>query len=194
MSTPAIRAIEPLLTLPLLVALAGRANDHHPAVPADDLALLTHGLDARANFHECLLLVAIGDPTSLEVVRGDLDLDSIAREDADAVHAHLSGAVGQHLMAVLQLDTEHGVGKGLDDDPLEHDRIFLGLCQVWFLQTTVSEQQLRRAAPIMCTILPGSFPGSARVQPRDGPAVNTSARGAAGPTPDYPCAFRRRPG
>src|SRR3954453_15167847 len=179
MSTPAIRAIEPLLTLPLLVALAGRANDHHPAVPADDLALLTHGLDARAYFHECLLLVAIGDPTSLEVVRGDLDLDTITREDADAVHAHLSGAVGQYLVAVLQLDAEHRIGKGFDNDPFEHDRIFLGLGQVWVLQTASTGEQTggQRWQAVGGQV-------SAWLQPRDGPAVNSSARGAERPTPE----------
>src|SRR4051794_26139394 len=77
-----------------------------------------------------LLLVPIGDPTSGEVVRGDLHLHPIAGEDADPVHAHAAGAVGQDFVAVLELDLEHGIGKGLDDRPFEHDRIFLGLGQV----------------------------------------------------------------
>src|SRR5205085_8711569 len=98
MSTPAIRAMA--LPLPLLVPLAGRADDHDPPVAADDLALLAHRLDARTDFHIAFLLwasllVAIGNAPTLQVVGRDLDLDSVAREDADAVHSHLSGAVGQ---------------------------------------------------------------------------------------------------
>src|SRR4051812_24231582 len=98
MSTPAMRAIA--LSLPLLVPLAGGADHHHPSVPADDLALLAHRLDARSYFHSQTfwprrpfdscpgrpdpagLLVAVGDPPALEVVRRDLDLDAVAREDA----------------------------------------------------------------------------------------------------------------
>ena len=74
-------------------------------------------------------LVAIGDATPLEVVRRELHLDSVTGEDADVMHAHLAGDVGQDLVAVLQLDTEHCVGKGLDHLPLEDDRIFLGFRQ-----------------------------------------------------------------
>src|SRR5688572_22203932 len=130
MSTPAIRAIV-LLALPLLVARVG-ADDLDAAVPADHLALLTHSLDARAYLHQLLLslLVAVGDSTPAEVAGGDLHLDAIPGEDADAVHPHLPGAVGQHRVAVLELDLEHGVRERLFDRPLEHDRIFLGLGQV----------------------------------------------------------------
>ena len=75
------------------------------------------------------LLVAVGDPTSFEVVGGQLDLDAIAREDPDVVHAHLAGDVREHLVPVLELDSEHGVGKGLDDRPFQYDCVFFGLCQ-----------------------------------------------------------------
>src|SRR3954447_2319409 len=54
-------------------------------------------------------LVAVGDPASGEVVRGQLHLDAVAREDADVVHAHLPGDVRQDLVLVLELDAEHGV-------------------------------------------------------------------------------------
>ena len=120
-------------------------DDPHAPVTADHLALLTDSLDARTDLHRCLgngetdsgaqaamtaaLLVSVGDATSSEVVGGELDLDPVAREDADVVHAHLAGDVRQHLVAVLELDAEHRVGKGLDDGPLEDDRIFLGLGQ-----------------------------------------------------------------
>src|SRR5437764_10577841 len=165
MSTPAIRAIARSLSLPLLVPLVRGADDHHPAMPADDLAPLTDRLHARTYFHEtsfCCsslrLLVAIGDPTSLEVVRGDLNLDPVAREDADPMHAHLSRAVCQHLVAVFELDLEHRVREGLDDDSLQHDCIFLGLGQQDLLIKRVRG------------------PGGAESAPtRDGPARNSTA-------------------
>src|SRR4051794_965578 len=48
MLTPAIRAMP--LALPLLVTRV-LADHEHRAVPADDLALLAHGLDRRSDLH-----------------------------------------------------------------------------------------------------------------------------------------------
>src|SRR4051794_32121602 len=62
------------------------------------------------------LLVAVRDPPTLEVVGRDLDLDAVTREDADPVHSHLSGAVGQHLVPVLELHFERRIGEGFLDD------------------------------------------------------------------------------
>src|SRR5579885_38426 len=73
--------------------------------------------------------VSVGDPTSGEVVRGDLDLDAVSGEDADTVHPHLSGGVGQDFVAVLQSHLEHGVGERLDDLSFHDDRVFFGLRQ-----------------------------------------------------------------
>ena len=42
-----------------------------------------------------------------EVVGSDFNLHAIARKDPDAMHAHFSGAVGQHVMAVFALYLEH---------------------------------------------------------------------------------------
>src|SRR5580658_6179225 len=64
-------------------------------------------------------LVPVRDAPSAQVIRGDLHLHAITREDADPVHPHLARAVGQHLVAVLELDAEHGVGQRLDDRSLE---------------------------------------------------------------------------
>src|SRR5487761_309410 len=83
-----------------------------------------------------LLLVPIGDAAPRQVVRRDLDLYPVAREDADAVHAHLAGAVGEHFVAVLELDTEHRVRKRLDDRAFEHDRILFRFRQVILLDRT----------------------------------------------------------
>ncbi len=118
------------------------ANNHHTAMAADDFALLTDGFDAGTDFHRALqekvwmcvftisrLLVSVGDPTSGEVVRGKFNLDFVARKDPDVMHAHLSGYVGQHLVAVFEFDAKHCVGKWLDDHALQQNCIFLRLRQ-----------------------------------------------------------------
>ena len=50
------------------------------------------------------------DATPGEVVGSDFDLHTVARKDPDAMHAHFSGAVGQHVMPVFELYFEHRVG------------------------------------------------------------------------------------
>ena len=90
-----MRAIS--LTLPLLVSGVG-ANHSHDAVASNDATLVTHALDARTNLHcFCLLgsgggdlLVPIGDASTFQVVRRELDLNLVARQDTDVVHAHLA--------------------------------------------------------------------------------------------------------
>src|SRR3954463_11938878 len=74
-------------------------------------------------------LVAVGDAASGEVVRGQFDLDAIAREDPDVVHPHLPGDVGEDLVTVLELDAEHGVRQRLGHRPFQDDRVFFGLGQ-----------------------------------------------------------------
>ena len=74
-------------------------------------------------------LEAVRDATSGEVVRGEFYLHLVARQDADVVHPHLAGDVRQHLVAVVELDTEHGVGQRLQDRAFEHDGVFFGLGQ-----------------------------------------------------------------
>src|SRR5688500_17010296 len=138
MSMPAIRAIRipVLLSLDLALALlvARVLADHHDAaVPADDLALLTHLLDAGSNLHDCFSLEAVGDATSGEVVRGELHLHLVAGKDSDVVHPHLAGDVRQHLVAVVELDTEHGIGQRLQNRAFQHDGVFLGLGQGFLL-------------------------------------------------------------
>ena len=45
------------------------------------------------------------------------------------MHSHLSAYVCEHLVAIFQIDPEHGVRERLDDGALENNRIFLGLRQ-----------------------------------------------------------------
>src|SRR5487761_1969726 len=75
------------------------------------------------------LLVAVGDASTGHVVGRDLDLDLVPGQDADAVHAHLPRTVGEDGVPVLELHAEHGVGKRLDDGPLDGERVFLWLTQ-----------------------------------------------------------------
>jgi hypothetical protein len=125
------------------------ADDHDTAVATNHLALVTDLLNAWSNFHFtpgrmlrplCAparpetsapdtggLLVAIGDTTTLQVVRGELHLDTISREDADVMHAHLAADVREDLRPVLQLHAEHGIGERFGDGALEDNRVFLGL-------------------------------------------------------------------
>jgi len=74
-------------------------------------------------------LVPVGDAAATQVVWSELHLDAITRQDPDVVHSHLPRDVGEHLVPVLELDAEHGVGQRLDHRPLYQDRVVLGLCQ-----------------------------------------------------------------
>src|SRR3954470_15942777 len=161
MSTPAIRAISWLLPLSLALLVARvLADDHHAPVAADHLALVAHLLDARLDLHDLSLLVPIGDPASAEVVGRQLNLDAVARQDADVVHAHLPGDVGEHLVAVLELDPEHGVRERLDDSALQHDRVFLGLWQ-WGLQDLLRKGRAAGTKPFQGTLY-GSSAGDGK--------------------------------
>src|SRR2546426_5945494 len=131
-STPATRAIG--ISVPsALSCLVPRvfADDPRHAATLHDLAMLAANLDRRPNFHRRLpsspaLLEAIGDAPAREVVRRQLDLHAVARQDADKVHPHLPADVRQHLVSVLELDPEHRVGQRLDHRPLALDRVFFG--------------------------------------------------------------------
>ena len=73
--------------------------------------------------------VAVGDPTAGQVVGREFHLNPVAGKDADVVHAHLSGDMGQHLVAIFEFDAEHCVRQRLDHRPLKDDRIFFWLSQ-----------------------------------------------------------------
>src|SRR5687767_12264489 len=89
------------------------------------------------------LLVPVGDATTAEVVGSELDLHTIARENSDVVHPHLPGDVCEHLVPVLELDTEHGVRERLNHRSLDQDRVVLGLRQG--LSTTSTSDLSERA-------------------------------------------------
>src|SRR3954451_3195339 len=68
--------------------------------------------------------VAVDDTTAREVVRRQLDLHAVARQDADVVPAHLARDVGQHLVVVVESHAEHCVGECFGDLSLELDLLF----------------------------------------------------------------------
>ena len=74
---------------------------------------------------------AEGNPPFCQVVGGDIDLHPVARDDLDVVLPHLPTDVGDHLTADIQLDHEHGIGKGGLDPALDLDCFFLGLLHAW---------------------------------------------------------------
>jgi hypothetical protein len=70
------------------------------------------------------LLVAVGDAPSAEVVRGELDPDSVLGKDSDVVAAHLSRDVPQHGVPIVELYVEHGIWERLNNGAFQHDGIF----------------------------------------------------------------------
>src|SRR5262245_19087532 len=121
------------LALDLLVADVG-ADDAHPAVAADDAALLADAPDGRSDLHDgtpdgrlraLLGSLSVDDTTLRQVVGTHFDGDAVPGQDADEVHAHLAGHVREDPVPVLELDHEHRVRAGLDHLGLETEGVFL---------------------------------------------------------------------
>src|SRR6266536_3426814 len=62
----------------------------------------------------CKLFIPIDNSSPRQIVRGELDQDLVAGQDANEILTHLSGDMSQHHVFVLQFYTEHSVGKGLN--------------------------------------------------------------------------------
>jgi len=61
-----------------------------------------------------LLFISIDDSAPRQVVRRDLHQNSVSREDANKVKAHLSRNMGEYLVSVVELHLEHRVRERLD--------------------------------------------------------------------------------
>lgn len=94
------------------------ADDHDAAMPTDHFAFLADFFYTRFDLHGhltsfsldgCHSLIAIGNATSGEVIRGEFDLHFVAGENSDVIHPHLSGDMSQNFVAVLQLHPKHRV-------------------------------------------------------------------------------------
>jgi len=69
--------------------------------------------------------VTVSDPALGQVVGTNLHSNTIPGENANVVHAHLAGNMSHHLVAILELDTKHCVGQGVDDLALNLNLFFL---------------------------------------------------------------------
>jgi hypothetical protein len=82
--------------------------------------------------------ISVSDSPSGQVVRRELDLHPIARQDADVVLSHLPGDRGEDIVAALvKLDAEHGARQRLDDLSLDLDLLLFGYLPASF---TASEK------------------------------------------------------
>ena len=71
--------------------------------------------------------VPVGDSTAVQVVRAELDLDLVAREDPDVVLPHLPGDGREHGVASpVELHPEHRARERFDDLAFDLDLLFLG--------------------------------------------------------------------
>src|SRR6266516_2088308 len=126
-STPAIRAMSEAPSYPCRCLCRGleqitRIRPRRRTTRQRSLILFTDGL----TFMTCLSSVSVHHTTSGQVVRRQLYPYPVAGKDPDVVHPHLPRDVGEHLVPVLQLHPEHGIGEGLHDRPLDLDRIVFG--------------------------------------------------------------------
>src|SRR5690606_16545564 len=67
--------------------------------------------------------LAVRDAPARQVIGRQFHRHPVAGQDADEVHAHLARNMAEHLVAVVQLHPEHGVGQRLDDSALHLDHI-----------------------------------------------------------------------
>src|SRR3979409_2167935 len=70
--------------------------------------------------------VAVDDPAARQVVRRQLDAYAVAWGDADEIAPHAPRCVSDQLVAILELDFEHGVRQRLRDDGVhDYRRLFV---------------------------------------------------------------------
>jgi hypothetical protein len=93
------------------------ADDPVDAFAADHLAVLAQLLDRGPDFHEFprwdiwTLLESIDDAAPTQVVRRDFHQDPVTGKNADEVLSHFAADVRKHLVLVLKLNPEHGIGQ-----------------------------------------------------------------------------------
>jgi hypothetical protein len=70
------------------------------------------------------LFVPVSDPAFGQIVGGHFNLHAVAGENADEIFAHLAADLRQHdVLAVIQTDTEEGVGQFIYYDALGRNKI-----------------------------------------------------------------------
>ncbi len=70
--------------------------------------------------------MTVGDAALRKIIGRHFQHDPISRKNTDEVQTHLSRNVGEHSVAVVQFNSEHGVRKQLDDLSRYFDSVFLG--------------------------------------------------------------------
>lgn len=109
----------------------------HPDHPFSfyNLTLVADFFDRCPDLHSLFLPKNNSSPR--QIIRGKFHRHLVSWEDFDEVHSHLSRNMCQHLVAVFQFYSEHGIGKGFQDLPFHLDRILL--------RHSVSIRTLKRA-------------------------------------------------
>src|SRR6478736_706633 len=80
---------------------------------------------ARSGRAFALLLLPVRDPAARQIVRRQLQLHAIARQDADAELAHLPARVGEDRVLVVELDAIVATRELLADGAFDFDACFL---------------------------------------------------------------------
>ncbi|CAH1658376.1 hypothetical protein CHELA1G11_12916 [Hyphomicrobiales bacterium] len=70
------------------------------------------------------LFETIGDPALGQIIGRHLNENAIARQDADAVLAHLAGGMRHDLMVVLEFDAKHRIGEQFRHNSRELEELF----------------------------------------------------------------------
>ena len=91
------------------------------------------------------LLVSVNNAAAVQIVRTQLNRNTISRENADEILPHTSGYVGQHLMLILEFYFEHCVWQRLENRRHHFNCVFLR--QSIFLVLPDSSRQTALAKP-----------------------------------------------
>jgi hypothetical protein len=70
--------------------------------------------------------MAVRDAASRQVIRRELDGNTVAWKNADVICPHFAGQMAKHIVAILELDGEHRVRKRVNDFAIDGDCI--GVC------------------------------------------------------------------
>jgi len=144
------------------ISTLGTTNPSSSLLPANKVPEQKSFCHHRASLGLVGSLVPVGDPAPRQIVRSYLHLNSVPREDANAVHPHLARAVREYLVTVLQLHPEHGIGQWLDHLPFQDYRVF-----TWFSQVTLLSSLLVPASAFWLPSLSARAPGPWPTMPQD---------------------------
>src|SRR5215212_6933148 len=89
--------------------------------------------------------IPVRDPAAREVVRRQLHLHLVAREDPDVVLPHLPRDRGENAVPSVDFDAKHRARQGLGDLPFDLDRVLL-LGQIPFGSIAQKARTSKRAS------------------------------------------------